>query len=342
MLCETFLLPEGWSEPEILEDAVVADGVELRRAGVSSRGPSGEEIVGSAVDAKGSPIDRSYFELLERVSTVEALRARRSAYELRTVDEELIGVRTADQVFPESDDPARWRYARSNGVALHADWTSAALRAYWELAERDRVLRAWCGETRPQPLELDVDATVLRHSRSYEWLAASFPDAGSADFSHGVAVVGVFGIPTRTDLPLISGYGARPLVREALDAAVCEATQFLGFLWGEPPLDRLPDPAPTPNHHLEYFQWPLHRDIFRRWIDEGHGRFRPSSPESLASRGRDASSAPAVAFVDLTPAWLGGGLRVAKAICDGATRLAFGEAPFARHLPAELRVHPIA
>jgi hypothetical protein len=37
-----------------------------------------------------------------------------------------------------------------------------------------------------------------------------------------------------------------------------------------------------------------------------------------------------------------GGLRVAKAVCDDAMPLAFGDTPFTAHLPSKLRVHPIA
>jgi hypothetical protein len=334
-------LPEGWSKPGVVEDVVVADGVALRRAGLSSTGPGGEEVTGAAVEAVGSPIDRSYFELLERVSTLESLRERRSSYALMTMDGERLGDRAAEDVFPESDDPARWRYARSNGVALHSDWRSASLRALWELAERDRVLRAWYGETRPERLEFSPGSTPLDGARSYDWRAYGFPETEQTQFSRGVQVVGVFGFPVREGMPLVCGYGARPEIRDALDAAVREAMQLLGFLWGEPPLDRLPDPAPTALYHLELFQSPDHHDVLRRWLENGHERFL-SARELLASRKDDSSHMARPAFVDLTPAWLVGGLRVAKAVCDAAMPLAFGDVPFTAHLPPELRVHPIA
>jgi len=337
---DTSPLPEGWSDPAVVEDTVVADGVELRRAGLSSTGPAGEEVTGAAVDAAISPLDRSYFELLERVSTLEALRCRRPSYRLLTADAEPVGDRTGADLFPESDEPARWRYARSNGVALHSSWRTASLRASWELAERDHVLRAWVGETRPVRLDISTDSTPLGGAPSYEWWAYEFPRSEAGELSRGVHVVGIFGFPICGDVPLVNGFGARPEPKDALDAAVRETMQLLGFLWGEPPLDRLPEPAPTPLHHLEHFQWPDHHDGLRRWLERGHERFfrgrRPEPRESDRSRGRR------VAFVDLTPAWLSGGLRVAKAVCDAAMPLAFGDAPFTAHLPAELRIHPIA
>jgi hypothetical protein len=330
---DTYPLPEGWSKLEVVEDVVVADGVELRRAGLCSTGPDGEAVTGSAVEAAGSPVNRSYFELLERMSTLDMIRSRRSSYAAVTADGGPAGDRAARDVFPESDEPARWRFARSNGVALHTDWRSASLRALWELAERDRVLRAWYGETRPERLAFSADATPLAGARSYDWRAYSFPDGKGMDVSNGVKVVGVFGFPAFDRVPFVCGYGARPELHDALETAVREATQLLGFLWGEPPLERLPEPAPTALHHLEHYQWPGHHDVLRGWLEEGHERFS-----------REMTRRPAfseVAFVDLTPAWLGGGLRVAKAVCPAAMPLAFGDAPFAAHLPPELRVHPI-
>jgi hypothetical protein len=333
---DTSRLPEGWSELAVVEDVIVADGVVLRRAGLCSTGPDGEEVTGSAVEAVGSPVERSYFELLERVSTLESLRAPRSSYAVVTADGQPAGYRVAANVFPESDEPARWRYARSNGIALHADWKSASFRACWELAERDRVLRAWYGETRPERIACSLDSTALGGSRSYDWRAYGFPESEGAEFSHGVHVVGVFGFPTCTGVPLVCGYGARPERGDALDAAVREAMQLLGFLWGEPPLERLPEPAPTALRHLEHFQWPGHHDILRRWLEGGHERYFAGSAKRPPPQGFG------LAFVDLTPAWLGGGLRVAKAVCDVAMPLAFGDVPFTAHLPLELRVHPIA
>ncbi len=333
----TYPLPEGWSRPELLTDTVRADGVELRRAGISSRGPSGEELTGAAVEADGSPVERGCFELLERVSTVLAMGSAVSSYELLTADGEPAGRLPPSRVFPESDAPSRWRYARSNGVALHASWRQATERALWELAERDRILRSWYGETRAVRIDFDVDDTPLGASRSYEWLAYSFPEPPSATFGRSVDVVGLFGMPASPTLPLISGYGARPDRAAALDAAAREALQALGFLWDEPVIEAPPPVEPTPMYHLEYFQWSGHRDRLRQWLEVGHTE-RGGGP---ADRPKATAAPTPVAFIDLTPAWLGGGLRVAKAVCDSAAPLVFGDGPFCAHLPSDLRTHPI-
>jgi hypothetical protein len=334
-LQRTSPLPEGWSELEVVEDVFVADGVELHRAGIASVAPDGEEVTGSAAEAGSSPAARSYFELLERAATVEALRDRRLAYELRTFEGDARGTCSADELFPVSDDPARWRYARSNGVALHTDWQRAAHRAFWELSERDRVLRSWYGTLRPQRLRFDLGATALAGAASYDWHAYTFPENDRAHFSRGVDVVGVFGFPQYADAPLVLGFGARDDAAAALDAATREATQLLAFLWGEPVTDHAPELGPTPSQHLERFQFPANHALLRRWLDGAHLAYGNDAP----ARTGDASP---VAFVDLTPSWLGGGHRVAKAFCAAAMPLAFGDAPFGAHLPLEVRAHPIA
>jgi YcaO cyclodehydratase, ATP-ad Mg2+-binding len=338
----TFPLPEGWSAPEFVEDIFIADGIELYRAGISSIAPNGEELTGAAVEAETSPLDRAYFELLERVSTIEALTSGSASYDLLDLDGDVIGERAAGDIFPESNEPARWRYARSNGIALHVDWRRASLRAFWEMSERTRVLHSWYGATRPVRLDFRKDSTPLRRSESYEWRAYLFPASNATAFSCDVEVVGVYGLPRRAAVPLVLGYGAHPERDDALNAGLREAMQLLGFLWGEPTCERLPQPAPTPLHHLEHYQWPGHRDVLQAWLDDGHERFWQGPLLRAAGARERTSRSPGVAFVDLTPSWLRGGLRVAKAVCDDALPLVFGETPFASHLPPPLRVHPIA
>jgi ribosomal protein S12 methylthiotransferase accessory factor YcaO len=332
-LLDTSPLPEGWSPLEIVEDTVVADGVRLHRAGLASVGPDGEEVTGSAAGTRESPAARGYFELLERIATVEALRDRAPSYEMMTAAGAPAGRRPRSVVFPESDDPAKWRYARSNGVALHADWATACERARWELAERDRVLRAWYGDICPHPLAFPT-TSPLRTTPTYEWVAYSFPEPALTSFSVGVEVVGVFGFPRTDGAALVTGFGARGDVSSAFVAASGEAMQLLAFLHDEVAPASLPAMGPTPGHHQDRFQWHGNHAPLRRWLagaHVGHARQRPAA---------DVDSE--VAFVDLTPSWLGAGLRVAKAICTTATPLTFGEPPCSSHLPEDLRAHPIA
>lgn len=260
------------------------------------------------------------------------MRHRRDSYDLTTADGVSVGRRPGEAVFPASDDPGRWRYSRSNGVALHIDWTTACQRASCELAERDRVLRAWYGEIRPE--RIDFSPPVVGGSEgSYDWYAYSFSEVRGEAEPCDAHVAGVFGFPMRAGFPLAMGFGARMDLREALEAASVESMQRLAFLWGDALPDELPAIGPTPAHHLDCFQHPASHRVLRAWLNGGH---------LVHGDGPKVTARDPVAFVDLTPPWLGSGFRVAKAVCDSALPLAFGESPFARHLPRELQPHPIA
>lgn len=330
----TLPLPDGWSDLEVVSDTFVADNVELRRAGAASRSPAGEEITGSAAERDVSPLARAGYELLERAGTLSAL-ATGGAFPTRTRDGAGVGIVSCEASFPSSDAHDRWRFSRSNGVALHTDWPSAARHALEELVERDRVLRSWYGEIRPEPLSVDWSTTPLAPSRSYDWRAVEFAPLPSGWMSD-IQVVSVFGFPRTVEAPLVFGHGARSTTTLAFDAALREAMQILSFLWGEPIVDVLPALAPTAAYHLDHWQVRAQHGALRRWLDGDHMRHNPRRPAALEQGGD-------VTFVDLTPPWLrASGYHLAKAQSGRAMPLAFGDAPFAGHLPRELRIHPIA
>lgn len=327
-------LPEGWAVPTFVEDVVVVERLALHRSGVVSSGPDGVEVTGSAASVQGSCCARSYFELLERVSTLESMKDG-GLRQLWTRDRVRAGEASAAETFPVSDEPSRWRYAKSNGVALHVDWSTACYRALCELVERDRVLRSWYGETRPRRLAREELGLALATSESYEVRAYEFL-APSADALCGdeLAVAGVFGFPRRGGVPFVSGYGARANLPSALAAALGEALQMLAFVSGEEIPAQEPAREPTPLAHLDHLLWPERHELLKGWLEGDHLPFGGGSR-------RVAGPHAAPLFVDLTPSWLAGGLMVAKAISGAAAPLAFGDAPFAQHLPPALRIHPI-
>ncbi len=318
-------LPDGFGEPEWVRDLVVADGMALHRAGVSVVAPSGETITGSAAGTDPTQAERAHFELLERVATLDAIKSG-AARPLLTAGGRVVSEISPERLFLESAEPLRFRYARSNGVALHESFRRAALRARWELSERDCVLRSWCGESRPAPIPIDKDACVLRQSAGYSWQAHHL---GRAPFAPEADVIGVFGFPVREDEPLAMGFAARPGIADAFAAALTEALQSLSFLWGETVPSSPPPVGPTPMHHLEHFQYRPHHEHLRAWLSGQH--FDPA-----AARARASLASNEVRFVSLTPDWLPAGLAVVKAVCDAALPLAFGDVPFLR--PA----HPVA
>lgn len=330
-------LPDGWSLTEHVADECVVGMLRLRRAGLAAVGHGGEQAIGACAELDGDPAARARYELLERIVTLEAAAAAGRTVVTRARSGEPQGEISLAAVFPADASDGRSRSSRSNGVALHADWDRAACAALWELAERDRVLRSWRGEIAPRALDLSIEGTpleALTQLDTHDWLLVEFPEPRSASFSRGVAVVGVFGIPT-SEAPFVLGFGARPDVRSALAAAGREALQQLAFLWGEELPAAPPPQGATATHHVEHYQYRGHQDVVRRWLERGHGAFAPREPPLVSE------SEERVIFADLTPTWLGGGLRVARALCSAAVPLVFGESATVASLPTELRVHPI-
>jgi hypothetical protein len=325
-------LPEGWSLAERVDDVVHADGLTIRRVGLCATSEQGQ-AVGSAAEIDGDPSARATFELLERIALAEACRQPEAVFRIKSSAGSLLGTARMQNVFRPSDQPDRWTFARSNGVSLHVSWSDACLAAARELVERDRVMRAWLGETVPVRINGDLGSWIPSGTRSYDWRAYLFPAPETLAMGRELEVVGVFGFPQSEGRPLVFGYAARPNRAEAATAAQREALQLLAFLWDEPLPSRPPDPLPAPMTHLETYQLPERHPLLRQWLDEGHALHH------TAGAGRDADCT--VRFAELTPPWLHGQLHVAKAMCDAALPLTLGLSPFLAHLPPELRIHPI-
>jgi len=352
-LVERYPVPPGWSAPARFEQTVRVGESSIELAGWSAVGPRDEPLTGSAAaaDAAGSSAARGYFELLERISVVDAMSG---AEDLALLDREgrAIGRAARADVFPESPCPERWRYARSNGVALHRSWRGACDRAAAELVERDRVLRSWYGEIAPRRRALP-DASVPNGLRAHaDWIACELPARASAPgAARALSVVVVAGIPRQASTPLVYGFGAGAGARAAARAA-SEAVQRFGFLFGEDIPREPPRPSPTPDFHQEFFLYPPSHELFVAWLDGAPPNGATPAPPAEDDRGlaRDARpglaarGAPAgIAFVDLTPRHLRGSLFVARAVCRAAEPLVFGEpAPHRARVSGDRRVHPIA
>ena len=325
-------LPEGWTSVSAVDDVIVADGLSIRRSGIAATSPRGEEVTGAAADLDAEPGDRSRYELLERIAVIEAMNDPRRVVDLQDDKGSRVDAVTMGTAFPQSHSPEIWRFARSNGIALHADFAAAARRAKQELVERDRVLRSWLGEITPERLPLQAEGSALATTKSYEWDAYRFP-ADVEDLDPDAYVIGVFGFPVLPDAPLVIGYAARETYVDAYNSAVREAVQQLAFLWGEALPVRAPEAGPTAAHHLEHFQYQPHHELLRKWLAGAHSQ--------LPRRARAARASSHVRFIDLTPEWLHA-FRVVKAMAPEALPLVFGPSPVTNHLPRELAIHPIA
>lgn len=337
-LREDFPLGEAWSELPPFEDAVTVAGVAIGRAGLMARDGRGREMTGSAAEVDSIPAaaTRAYFELVERVSTVEAMDGGERCWPVVASDGAVTGQLEGRAIFPESDEPEVWQYARSNGIAFHTDLDAARDRAMWELIERDRVLRSWYGLIPPERTELPSVFPGALHSM-LDWHAYVLPDPDPTSWAAEVRVAVVVGFPRAGDVPLVLGFGARPRAQAAFEAASGEALQRLAFLWDETIPRARPAPAPNPRSHLEWYLYPEHHRLLRSWLDGQHHRF-----------GRDwrgsRSSAGVPSFVDLTPSTLRGRGHVIQARSPDVIPLTFGVGPpeLSGHLPEALKMHPVA
>jgi hypothetical protein len=324
-LTSTWPLLDGFSQPQAFTDEIEIAGALVRRAGIQSTAPSGEEVTGSAAVVEGSPLERAYFELLERASILDASVR---ACPIRDAAGRLLG--TTAPVSPCRDP--RSRPARSNGVALHRTWDEACRRARYELAERDRTLGAWYGEL---PLvAAQLPSSVAAFDATHDWIARTIPPAPGSRVDTDIEVAVVLGFPREPGIPLARGFAGHASREGAVEAAAMEAVQSLAFVWGEPLPSEPPQLTPTPLFHLDYYLWPGHHDHLREWVT--------SKPSTAPARG--ATSDDETQFIDLTPATFGDSLRVVRAVRGSARALVFGEASaqLLSLLPPARHVHPIS
>jgi hypothetical protein len=318
-LVQEFPLPKSVSDPQVFVDSVEAGGVLVHSCGLASEHVTGATVTGAAAELGATPYARSYFELLERVAILDS----KSAAELSTTG-------TAD---------ATQRYSSSNGVALATDATTAKRRALAELIERDRLLRSFYGETRPERLPLAPAAFLPSALEAHYELAAyriPAPEAGieaPRELGGPISVAAIFGFPVRDTPPLLFGFAARATLDEAVAAAARESLQQLAFGWGEPVPTAPPAPTPTPEFHLDYYGYPPHHARLRAWLAGDHYRQGPKLPKVHGT----------LDFLDITPSSLRGKLWVTRCRHVGALPLAFGEGhPLLGALPESMKVHPIA
>jgi hypothetical protein len=313
-------LPAHWSFGDrFLETTSIAD-VRLYAVGLEAHGPARAGALGAAAESGAYPVERAFFELLERVSIVDA--KGRSAFAARAEGGELRGRMATASVFPPDKRPERFRSALSNGVALHDTWTAACEAARLELIERDRVLRSFRGECRA--LRIDARAALSRALRPhYEVQVYEFA-AGTRAPVHRVA--GAFFFPRTGAAPLVYGFGAAGELNAALAKAEREALQRLAFLWGEALPKAPPAPAPAPDYHQDYYLYASHHGVLVEWLKNR----RVSRREERAAAVFDGSP---VTFVDLTPRALRGRVAVAKATSNRARQLRFGVEPGRKNAP---------
>jgi YcaO cyclodehydratase, ATP-ad Mg2+-binding len=324
-------LPAAWQLQDTLVQSTTVGAIDLHMVGlVAGKMGQGLVAVGSAAETERHPIERAYFELLERVSLIDA---RQSGRMLRICDTEQreLGQHSATHVFP-ADPPAHAasKLSLSSGVALHTTWREACARARSELVERDRILRAWHGHCGVQRLATDRTSTLRVAAGLAPHYSAEVYEFGADGAARAQRVVGVFLWPSALTTPLVYGFAAAEQLHVAIASAEHEALQRLAFLWDEPLPLTSPFASPTPDYHQDYYLFPEHHALLRAWLAGGH-----SHSDETSRRTRVLFDGECTRFVDLTPTHLQGELFVAKAVSSHARRLRFGTAS------AGMPPHPI-
>jgi hypothetical protein len=302
--------------------------LQLHMVGLAALGPEQLAATGSAAELGSPPLERAYFELLERISIYEA-RGGSAALWVRDRQGRALERRPTARVFPLDPRPERRRLSLSNGVALHQTWEQACSAALDELIERDRILRSFAGEF--AAVRLDYDPSELAQAAAEHYDASAF-QLGDEPEANGARHTSVFCLTPRNEqLPLILGFGTAHDLRAAVAKAEREAAQRLAFLWGEPLPEGPVVPSPTPEYHHDYYLCPANHGHLRAWL-EGRLTTRPAWRKLPRFQGEGTR------FIELTPAALRGKLAVAKAISPRARRLRFG---LPAH-PKDAVPHPLA
>jgi hypothetical protein len=321
--------PEQWALPELYFEEVSMGDASISVAGLSSHLSGYGEVSASAVDLTGLSMRRAFFELIERLISISWETQWKFQHKtVRLVQENPFNEKTVstELIFPSSDTPNRWRYSITNGVAAHTLEKKATLSAGRELVERDRLLRSWYGEILPIGLEVPVDSRIAFLSKSYEIEAYYF----------GENVIGIFGYPVEADvMPFIMGFGCGNDHLESVDKAIAEMIQRFVFLRTEKIPNREPEFTPTVAYHLDYFLYPPHVGLVRKWL----------SGETFSKKRTELSDLPVAdslkkqIFADLTPASMTGKISVVKAVSKARLPLIFGHPSWSKVTQS---VHPIA
>lgn len=320
-----------WTIETPFRDKVTLEGIEIFLCGMQAKHRQLGEIVGSAANLGSFPQNRAWYELMERISILES--SRRDRFALRApANGQLVGEIARSEVFPDSSSP-EYKFARSNGVALHTTWEEACRRACFEMVERHRVLASWAGLIQPAVSRNNVQGSPLnRLWNLFDIVRIDFGSQGVSCFDGQVWVSGVALLPKSDKAPLIVAFGAALSAQESMAKAENETLQRLGFLWGEEIPEAEPEFQPTNLYHQEYYLFRGARPKLEAWLNGDFVRRNaPALPKALD-----------VAFADLSIPSLE--LQVAKAVSHDAIPLVFGrwrEREF-QHVPEERLVHPIA
>lgn len=327
-------IPPDWTLIDSLHEERIIEDCSLIVRGYACQRTSDQKIVtGSWAGWEESSLDKARLELQERLTLVQAMDHPSQTWPLRhIISGKKTGFTRGSQLFPTSDAPRTMQFAKSNGVALGADFSDAARRAAYEIVERHMVLASWYGASRPLSCKMPLPSalqslTALFDFQHYDFGAFFVRDLGS------IFVRGTFLWPLRSETPVIYGFGAGSTEEEAGSKALSEAVQRLAFLDPADAPEEEPIFDPTPDFHQDYFLHPARKARLHAWL---HGEVsHPSFTVDFCRSGIAQA-------IDLTIRGRSHG-PVVRVIISGTLPLVFGRfQPLAwPELPLDFLIHPI-
>lgn len=330
VLSQELPLSAHWGPVEPFVDSVEIEGLLVHSVGLHAASKRGLDVTGSAASRVAPPVERAYFELLERAAILDAQNS--VALEFSVIDRQgrALGTLARELVFPQALPAQEWRLSLSNGVAAGRTVREATASARAELVERDRVLRSWFGGKAPR-LQSQRHVEHWCPRSSYDTEVYSF---ANHDSRSDLSVAGVFSFPKLAHAPLVYGLAAAEDLDAAIHRAGRECQQRLAFLWGESLPAEDPPFEPTAGYHQDFYLWPQSHARLRAWLRGEHdqGAARPDTTDGRRTR-----------FIDFTPEHLLSRVWVVKAQPENELRLTFGRGH--PDLAAGLQrygVHPIA
>jgi hypothetical protein len=336
-LSKKFPLPKAWGAIQIFEDSLNIGNINLKMIGMNLGDGAEFQVTGSAVELESAPWERAYFELLERGLLLEAekIASQSSLYYLSVFNasEVCMGTVNGIRVFKKDIINEKWKYSKSNGVAIQIGFRAASLSAGWELLERDRILRFWYSRRAPKLISDWQTVLPIELLNNFEINAYLFSEFD--DDEQGIFVIGIFGFPKTQDTPFIMGLGAGASQAEALKKAITELYQRLAFLWGEPLPDKTPEFTINPQYHLDYYSFPSSWPYLKDWLN---GKLTPRQLNFRHPNWKD------LFFVKLDLPEISSEIHLIKAISNHNIPLTFGigNPKIAFEVEDQEAIHPIA
>lgn len=310
----------NWKIIDRFQETITVDRYSIHLSGMAAENEHGVVLSGSAGGDDQTEI-RAYFELLERIAVYEAQSKKASLF-LKDRSEKIICPMKTSDIFFQSNNPM-WRYALSNGVAIHQTYAQAAEHAEKELLERDAILASWYGLTKPQKLQIDKGP----FAESYQFELYSF------DTKNNFFTTMTMAKPLKANIPLLYGFGCDRSLEAAQKKSTEELIQRIGFLYHEAREVDLPF-SPTAFYLQEFYLNPDNHPRLEKWL-AGEHYTKVFEAQQFATRAE-------ICFLDLTSNELENSV-VLKAISEQTIPVIYGKdyPLFGQKLAEEFYFHPV-